>query len=86
MTLITSKRKKEYRWQIGDLITPLEAAQLCGYKSAKQFQDPHRRKSFAYDFTVIRQGKRMFFLRAEVDKYLTQIVEAAKARNRAKRF
>jgi len=79
MTLITSKQKPKYRWHEGDLITPLQAARLCGYKSSKQFQDPKRRRSLGYEFTVIWQGGRMFFLRSEVDEYLTQKVEAAQA-------
>jgi hypothetical protein len=79
MTLIASKQKTEYRWRVGDLITALEAARICGYKSAKQFQDPVRRSGFGYEFTVIWQGGRMFFLRSEVDEYLTQTVEAARA-------
>lgn len=78
MTLISTKQKPVYRWQEGDLITPLEAARLCGYKSAKQFQDSKRRQSFGYEFTVIWQGGRMFFLRSEIDEYITRIVESAR--------
>lgn len=78
MSLISSKTKPVYKWKIGDLISALEAAQLCGYKSAKQFQDPKRRASLPFDFTVIWQGGRMFFLRSEVDEYLTRAVEAAR--------
>lgn len=78
MTLMRSKQKPDYRWQVGDLITPKEAAQLCGYKSAKQFQDPARRASLAYEFTVIWQGGSMFFLRSEIDDYLTKTVDAAR--------
>ena len=79
MTLIGSKKKQVYRWKEGDVITPLQAARLCGYQSAKQFQDPKRREGFGFEFTVIWQGNRMFFLRSEVDEYLTQKVEAARA-------
>ena len=77
MTLMPSKQKTVYRWQVGDLITPLTAAQLCGYRSAKQFQDPLRRAGMNYKFTVIWQGARIFFLRSEVDDYLTKKLEAA---------
>lgn len=83
MTLISTRQKTNYRWHKGDLIPPLEAAELCGYKSAKQFQDPERRKSLGYDFTVVWQGGRMFFLRSEVDDYITRLVE--KAREQAQR-
>jgi len=76
---MASKRRPVYRWHEGDLITPLQAARLCGYKSAKQFQDPERRKSFGYEFTVVWQGGRMFFLRSEIDEYLTRKVETARA-------
>ncbi len=85
MTLIASKRKPVYRWQKGDLISALDASLLCGYKSAKQFQDPVRRATLGYDFMVIWQGGRMFFLRSEVDEYLTRLVEAVEEQNGRRR-
>lgn len=35
MTLIASRKKEVYRWQKGDIITAREAAEMCGYRSAK---------------------------------------------------
>lgn len=78
MTLMTSRQKPIYRWQKGDLITASVAASICGYNSPKQFQDDSRRAALGYDFTVIWQGARKFFLRTEIDEYLTQLVADVK--------
>ncbi len=77
MTLIDARKQNTYRWKPGDLITAAAASELCGYKSAKQFQNAERRARLGYNFTEIWQSGRMFFLRSEVDDYLTKLVEAA---------
>lgn len=86
MTLIASRKKRIVpppsedapRWNAGDRISPLEAARLLGYKSAKIFHDPLDRLEFAERFKaatgnklkIMREGRNMFLLRREIEDYL----------------
>ena len=85
MTLIASKKQREYRFQKGDLIDSRFASELLGYKSPKQFQDTERLKNLAKDFeavgcnltTNLRIGGQRRFLRSEIDAFLSRLVETS---------
>lgn len=84
MTLISSKRKTDYRWNKGDVIGAKEAAELLGYKSPRNLQDESRRRHIAKEFetfgislTVDRIGGELRFLRSEIDKFLSKKFETA---------
>ena len=85
MSLMKSKQPKTYRWQAGDLISPLEACRLLGYKSAKRLHDERERAKLVREFKAlgctltddIWVGGTRRFLRQEFDEFLTLTVEAA---------
>lgn len=93
MSLISSRQTKVKKWRRGDLIGALEAAQLLGYKSAKQMQDASRRESIIKDFEAVGCsltvgiwiGGQMRFLRSEIEEFLTRKVENAREMNRKRR-
>ena len=81
MTLIASKKQREYRFQKGDLIDSRFASELLGYKSPKQFQDTERLKNLAKDFEAVgcnlTTNLRIRFLRSEIDAFLSRLVETS---------
>lgn len=86
MTLIKSRQKLESRWKPGDLLTPMEAAELLGYKSSKKFTDAARRLDLQLEFKRLGLtltgdlvfGGSLRFLRSEIDAYISAKVAAAR--------
>ncbi len=93
MSLIKSRQPKIYRWKAGDLISPLEACELLGYKSAKRLHDERERVKLIAEFKAldctltddIWVGGTRRFLRQEFDDFLTAKIEAAQQPERQKR-
>ena len=85
MSLMASRQPRAYRWQAGDLISPLEACRLLGYKSAKRLHDERERTKLIAEFKAagctltddIWVGGTRRFLRSEFDEFLTAKIEAA---------
>lgn len=84
------KPKKKYRFEVGDLITPAEAAALLGYKSAQNFHG-ERLSLMEKNFrgmgctltTGIFVGSQRRFLRSEIDAYISAVVDYANERKAA---
>lgn len=83
---MSPSKKLKYRWQKGDLIKTSEAAELLGVsKSMFSGLSIHRLEEYFREVGVnlttdIWVGRQRRFLRSEIDRYISRVVDRAQQR------